>query len=254
MAAIDLAQRRRFIDSIELPPAESSPLGRRARGPETYLRADAPAGVVDSGSIVSFVAGVTPAHREMALHSALLAQLAATKKFDRNAQTEDWYRQYRTVLEHCGWVIQDFSFQRYDVSGTTFTVEQAVLRILGSIASQNALLIVQQTLSALKALAQGDGKLALWDRATRSQDSGNFQVGVATDEGGALAFHIAAFRFRANRTDTKFLWFEFGKTDAELHTAAQAITLDEGIYAGVAQAISAKLAERTSAFIADLEI
>jgi hypothetical protein len=254
MATIELAQRSRFIESLELPPAEGPGLERAARGAEPVLRGDADAGFVNAGSVMSFVAGVSPAHRQMALHSALLAQLSASKLHDRERDTEAWYKQYRKVLEHCGWVIQDFSFQRYEAGGTTFTVEQAVLAVLGAIATTNELLIIRQALDALRSLAEGDGKLTLWDRASHSQDAGNFQVGVASDTGGALAFKIAAFRFQATRSDTRFLWFSFGKTEAELYTAAQAVTLDESVHAVVAPQIAAKLADRVRTFIADLEI
>jgi hypothetical protein len=254
MQDIELAQRKRFIDSLELPPAEGVAMLPRRRGGDPGLRADANGAFVNGGSVMSFVAGVSPAHREMALQSALLAQLSASKLHDREREVEAWYRQYRKVLEHCGWVVQDFSFQRWDASGSTFTVEAAILNVLGAIATQNAMLIVQQTLAALKALAEGDGRFKVWDRASRSQSAGNFQVATATEEGGALAMNLAAFRFNAKRTDTKFLWFGYGTTDAELYTAAQAVTLDERIYAGVAPQVSSKLAERTGAFIADLEI
>src|SRR5947209_20542739 len=101
-----------FVSELELTSPEEVRLPSLAVRPTPLAEVDPnkPSAHVVASSTASFVAGVSKQHREDVLNSTLLADLAASKKYDRENDTENWYQFYRTVLENVGWVIVEFSF------------------------------------------------------------------------------------------------------------------------------------------------
>ena len=77
-----------------------------------------------------------------------------------------WYQYYRTVLENIGWVVQEFDFDRFNASGSQFTVDKAVLDILAAVATGDELAVAQQTIQAMKSLDAGDGRLVLFESSS----------------------------------------------------------------------------------------
>ncbi len=102
---------RQFIATLDLEdPAESTvPLLKR----QFRLKADEKAAYVDDGALMTFREGVSAQHKADVLNSCLLAQLAANKKHDREADPKAWYDYYRFVLENIAWVIRGWEFERF---------------------------------------------------------------------------------------------------------------------------------------------
>jgi hypothetical protein len=99
----------------------------------------------------------------------LLAQLAANKKYDREKETENWYKFYRSVLENVGWVVGSFEFQKSKVSGASASIDKVVLELLATIAIGNDIAILTKTLNAAKELAnKNDSRIALFDSSSQS--------------------------------------------------------------------------------------
>lgn len=240
----ELEKRVNFIESLEL--ADLATTGMRTLG--------GPSGFVVNGSTISFVANISLQNQQDVLNSTLLAQLAATKKFDRENQTIEWYQFYRTVLENVGWVIQEFSFDKFNASGSQFSVDKVVLEILAAIASDDEMAIVQKTIEALKALDNGDGRLVLFESTSHSMQRGNFQIGIATDVGGVVAMKVGAFHFSTTNNVTKVLWFSFSDSDTSFHKSAQTVSLNQQIYSRVRGAVLTKLGDKAKDFVKDLEI
>ncbi|NJN74880.1 MAG: hypothetical protein HC799_19910 [Limnothrix sp. RL_2_0] len=136
MITQDISQLQAYVQSLELAAPDASLQDIHLSGFSLLQDKDKETGYVNAGSLVSFVAGVSTEHQNDVLNSTLLAQLAANKKFDREKDTEQWYKFYREVLENVGWVIQEFDFQRYAPSGATFEMNKVVLDILAAIATQ----------------------------------------------------------------------------------------------------------------------
>jgi hypothetical protein len=247
----DIDARIGFVRELALPPVE------RTRGPAAAppVADRGPGAFVDNGALLSFVAGVSAQHQMDALNSLLLAQMAANKKFDREANVQQWYDFYVTVLGKIGWVIQGMKFQRHEASGSTVKMDQVVLEILGTLAVGGpAVALVTSALNALRGLADADSRLTLWDRGTRSASGGAFQVGTASEAGGRVALDLAAFHFSAQHSDTRFLWFGFQKDDVKIHAASQAATLNDEIYQLVRAEVVNKLGDSAKTFVGALEI
>lgn len=243
----NLSQRLDFIESLELP---AFPRGIRKEG----LSEGKPSAFVVDGSLMSFVANISPQHQQDVLNSTLLAQLAANQKFNRETQTMEWYDFYHTVLENVGWVLQGFDFDKFNASGSTFSVDKVVLDIIAAIATGDEVAILDTTIKAMKSLSNDDNKIVLFETSSHSLTQGNFQLGIATDIGGVVALHLGAFHFHTTQNVTRVLFFGFSSSDTEFNKSVQTISLDQQIYNQVRAAIVQKLGDKAKRFVQQLDI
>ena len=251
---VQLDRARSFISELELPPERGGLVFRDSQ--QLFVPKDGQlSAYVNAGSVVSFVSGVSSRSQTDVLNTTLLAQLAANKKFDRETDTVNWYKFYRSVLENVGWVLQDFDFTEYSTSGNVFTMDQAVLSILAAVAAQNEFLVIKAAIDAAKGLAdKNDGRIALFDAASSRGTKGAFQLGVATETNCVVAMKLGVFYFTTGTAITKVLWFKFSSKQSSLYQSSQSVTLDSGVYANVRSDVEQKLGDRTRQFLASLEL
>ena len=213
-----------------------------------------PEAYVDGGGLVSFVAGVSEEHRSDVLNSTLLAQLAANKAFDREKQTVDWYRKYREVLEKVGWVVENFDFTRFKAGGSTFDGDAVVASVLEAIATKDDKKIVKQTIDAVRALDDGDGRLTIWNQESHELDKGNFQISVCAEADDVVAMKLGAFYFSTKDNVTRVLWFRFSSSKTEFYKGAQTVTLNEEVYEQVRKVVLKKLGKSAEDYVGNLDI
>ena len=258
MKAMTHASREAYIDSLELaaPPHGLVKVHRvRLSGAALRVAEDKTTANVDQGSLLSFVTGITHQRREDVLDSTLLAQLAATAACDRYKEADKWYKKYIEVLETaCSWVVQEFKFSRYELSGDSFTVQDVVLKIIAAIASGNEKKAVEETLAALKALSDKDGRLVLFDQSGQKDGNGNFQISACAESREGVAMKIGAFHFNSEEQTTRFLWFRYATSRSQIFTASEAMTLNEREYALHRDKIRAKLGKKIDEYIDDLPL
>ncbi len=245
--------REEYILGLELA-APSAALMSLAPS-ELVLADDKPTAFVDAGSTVSFISGIPVERQQDVLNATLLAQLAANKKFDREKATEQWYGYYREVLENVGWVLQSFSFARYEESGVTLKMDKAALEIIAAIASGNEAAVLTSTLDALSKLDPGDPAFTLFDANGSSGEGGNFQLGTCSaDPSGNVSMALGAFYFETTVHQGRFLFWSWETKDINLYTGGQNVVLNEQIYATVRQLVIDKLGDRAKTFVAGLDI
>jgi len=253
---VNTASAQKFVSALKLP--SSSELRQPSVTIRPELRAEIdpnqPSASVVSGGTVSFVAGISKQHREDVENSALLAQLAANKQFDREKDTENWYQFYRSVLENIGWVVPEFSFDRFQGSGDSFTMDKVIVDLIASVASENEVAIVTSTINALKKLNQGNDALVIYERDTHSAHQGNFQAHSVTESDGVVVMNIGTFRFSTEETVTRILFFNFPTSRTNFFQGGQNMNLDDSIFSQVRQAIKIKLGDAAKNFVKDLEI
>ena len=246
-----------FIESLEL--ADS----RHVNFPEiTALTAlDASkdsagkeSGFVDAGSLVSFVSGVSEQSQADVLNSTLLAQLAANKKYDREQEAREWYKFYINVLENIGWVLQGFTFTKYQGAGGSLTCEKAVIDILSAVATGDQQAVVAATIDALKNLSSRDNRVVLFERESHNLHQGNFQISSAQESGGVVSMATAAMELNSNEKITKVLFFSWETATTDLYYGSQMINLNLDVYDQIRGDIVKKLGDKAKKFIADLEI
>lgn len=261
----------RFIETLALSQENVAP-PRRPRGGLESLGAGADAAVpagtpamplprgslqaaVDVGSVVSFVQGVSAEQKDDVLLGVQLAQRGASGKYNRFTQAESWYQLYAEILSNLGWVGEQLAFVKHDKQQGELRMDQAALAIITAIATQNQLLVLQEAIKALSALAEEDGTIRLFDFHSAAQAGGNFQMGAVQKTGnGALSMALGAFHYSSNDTRRRFLFFSWGAQQVNFWTAAQKMTLNEGFYAERREAVRKKLGVAADGFIAGLVV
>jgi hypothetical protein len=258
----------RYIESLSLTDStlSSSPFSdlEKALGPTRSGTAPAPPqkpipddlqAAVDVGTVLSFVDGVSPQERDDVLFSLQLAQRGASGAFDRFTQTQSWYQKCLEVLENLGWAAEQFAFAKYDQSKGELRMDKAALAIIGAIATQNQLAVLQQAVKALEALAEDDDAIRLFDFQTSAQMSGNFQIGaVQKADNGALSLAMGAFYFRSVDVRRRFLFVSWGGESVNFWTAAQKMTLNATFYTEHRDQVREKLGLSARSFIGELTL
>lgn len=246
------------------PPPESRPdrasrkgAAKKAHGTPRRASAAAPgnAANVDVGSLLSFVDGVTGQDKNDVLYSVQLAQRAASGAFDRFTQTHFWYQKYVEVLQNLGWANEQFAFTQFEQSEGELRMDQAALKIITAIATQNQLAVLQEAIGALAKLAADDGPITLFDFHSSLQTSGNFQLGsVQRSDNGALSMALGAFYFHSDDERRRFLFFRWGARQVHFWTAAQRMTLNSDFYARRRDEVVARLDADASRYVAELRL
>ncbi|MBV8215814.1 MAG: hypothetical protein JOZ08_21565 [Verrucomicrobia bacterium] len=248
-----IEQIKKYIKELPLAPLDSSqPFVYNPKA--SAFAAGEEGAAVDAGSLVSFVSGLTVLHKSDVLNSTLLAQLAASKAFDRFKQTRDWYGKYCEVLAQVGWVVPTFAYREYSPSGDSLQLSDAVLDILSAIATGDEMKIVQATLTSLRDKPGNTGPLTLFENQSFPENVGTFQILPVGEDDGQLVMVLTALEFKSEKHVTRFLWFSWTRTTVKLFQSAQKSVLNEDVYKQVRQEVIDKLGDRASQYIKDLEI
>ena len=212
-------------------------------------------GFVDSGSLISFTDKVKGQQKDDVLNSALFAQLAAEYKYDRETQTDDWYKYYAYVLENIGYVMQDFQFQEYQAGGGKFTMDKVVLDILAAIATDSEVAVAQKVLNALKNMAGSDGRIVLFEHSTYKDQAGSFQIIPCNqDDSGQVVMGLVGFHFTARKSSTRFLFFEWDSESIDIYQSAQVVTLNLDVFSAVRSSIVTRLGDKAKTFVMNIPL
>ena len=239
-----------FVRSLEIKsPASHGHL------PSTKLKlsADKNQGLVDAGSLVSFVNDIGEQERADVLNSTLLAQLASDKKFDREKDTKNWYNFYRTVLSNVGWVVQEFHFEEYKSKSASLQISKVIIEILADLVTENELAAVQRVMESLE---NPDNK-PWWDifstESSGPSSNGNMQIlPCKVDKSGQVVMCLGTFYFSASSTETRWFWFNYSSTDIHMYKGAQISTLNMSVYDQVRQEVIEKLGDNAKNFVHNL--
>jgi hypothetical protein len=249
-----------FVHSVELPPEDTALDARieKARD-EIGPMADDPEGdetaSVVGGSLASFTANLTGQNRSDTKNATLFAQLAADAAFNRQSQPMEWYDQYVEVMSQIGWNRPGFSFSNYTSGGTTVKLDEAVLTILGSLATANEIAMVSATMEALKDLSDDSKQMTVWDSKSSDGKKGNFQIlPCVREDNGDVAMILTGMKFTAHHSESRFLWFSWSSDSIEIEQAAARFVLNEDVYKTVREAILERLGERATKYVAEIPL
>ena len=210
---------------------------------------------VNAGSILSFVADLTPEEKSDVLFSTQFAQRAASAKHDRFGRTDDWYRVYIEVMERLGWTGEGFAFTQRLSSSGEFRMDKSALDVIATIATGNQLAILVKALDTMKSLAEEDGAIRVFELQAVAELSGNYQLGaVQRAENGALALALGGFRFRTDDRRRRVLFWKWGSEEIEFWAAAQKMTLNAKHYTDLRRTVAERLGAEASAYIVGIDI
>lgn len=224
--------------------------------PDIPLEEEQPASAaVDGNIIASFVDGVTGQQKNDVLNSCLLAQLAANAKARRDVQPVEWTNHYGTVLMNLAWVVPAFRFTTLRTSAQRFTIDQVILKLVQSFLSGDEITTLQASMDAMKALESEDRRFTIFERNSKGQSAGNFQVdSIGTSADGTLSLKLGAYAFDTNTTVTNVLWFSFSGNSTTLKATKSTFVLNEEVFARLRGPIVEKLGQRAIDYIGGLEL
>lgn len=212
-------------------------------------------GYVVGGGLVAFTENVMGISKQDIMDATLFAQLAADKNYDRERDTVNWYSYYKYVLANIGFVIQNFGFQQYKATNGTLDIDQAVLQILAAIATGNELVVITETLNALRVMADDDKRIVLFSQQSYSSASGNFQVYPCDQSpSGEVSVALGGFYFNADHHEVRFLFFGWRSTSIQIYKGTQTTVLNQSVYAKVRSDVSAKLGENAVNLVASIDL
>lgn len=246
-----------FIQQLEIAeaPAGLSPLAGGGYQSGT-AHVDQEQAFVNERSLVSFVSGVSLTYRQDVLDSTLLAALAAEKKYPKNSNPKEWYNTFVEVLLNLGWIKMRDEEKSYVSSDREFDVDKAIIEIMTTVVGGpvTQVLLIEKTLSALKDLADDDGKVRLFEARAKNLNTSNFQIGMVTEENASVALNVSNFVFQNDQGSKKILFFRWGKDRAELSYRFFQATFNSAQYGDIRSVVKQKLGSRPETFVSELEI
>ena len=176
--------------------------------------------------------------KEDILNATLFAQLVANEKHDCEQNVLDWYREYRSVLQMLGFVIEGFEFDVYQSSGSSLTMDEAVLEIIGSSATGNDLSVLKAALDTMSKLSNDHENIVLFDTHGCHNSCGNFQILLCSQApDGNVSLTLGAFYFKGTEKGNNFLFFNRSSSSTQLYKAILKVVLNPNVYAAVRSAV-----------------
>jgi hypothetical protein len=205
-------------------------------------------------SLISFVSGVNAANRADILESTLLAQMGAKAKMIDDSDIIGWYKAYVEILTKTGWAIEGGDIQNFTAKANVTEIQSVIIDILTAAFGSGLAQIVIKALESIKTLADSTGKIEAFEKNTHTESSGSFQIGVATQEGGAVSINLGTFLIKSTNKITHILFVKLSHDETELQYASGKLTLDQDIYAGLRSLIRQKLNGRLTEFVSDIPL
>lgn len=246
-----------FVRSIELAePRYKLPESLRNK---TLVRDTPPdnkkEGYVVGGGLTAFTENVKGISKQDILDATLFAQLASDRKYDREHDTQNWYTYYKYILGNIGFVVENFSFQEYQASGGTFTMDAVVIELLAAIATGGQSIIITETLKAFSALANTDRQITIFSQQSASTNNGNFQVYPCDQAAtGEVSMAMGAFYFNSDHHETSFLFFSWSSSNTHVYKGGQKTVLNQNVYSKVRSDVSAKLGDNAVNLVASIDL
>ena len=110
------------------------------------------------------------------LNSTLLAQLTVSKHYDRNKETDKWYKKYLHVLGKIDWVVQKFEFKKYETNSQSMKFYEAIVHIVKAILSPSEIQAVKCVLESLRSPQNEQWWNVFVMKSTSPSKNGSFQV------------------------------------------------------------------------------
>ena len=209
---------------------------------------------MNAKSVVSFVSDINGQRRDDVLNSVLLAQLAANKQFPGDDQSLEWYKEFVKVLNNLGWDIEAAEFSHFESKDDVFEVENVIIDILLTAFGGTFINVITKTLNAIKGLADGNGKITVFEKNTHSLSKGAFQIGLAKEDNGVVSLQIGTFLITSSNEIKRILFFKTSKDKTSLDYCSRTGTLNEVIYGKIRDSVVDKLGGKVTEFIAEVDI
>ena len=244
-----------YINSIKLAPPKfkphpSNPSLIRDLPPDNKKQ-----GYIVGGGLTAFTENVKGQDKQDILDATLFAQRAADSLYNRENDTEKWYKYYIDVLGNVGFTLEGFSFQKYQAKGDSFIMSEVVLEILAAVATEGQSTVIQATLDVMRDLNNEDKRIELFELQSTNLHTGNFQIYPCDQAStGEVSLALGGFYFNTAVDRANFLFFSFGTSDSYIYEGAQKAILNSQVYSKVRSTVSSKLGDTALELVAAIDI
>ena len=240
-----------FVEQLEI----ESPDSHFTSSTDVQFSVSKSQGLVDAGSLVSFVGNVGKQQRTDVLNSTLFAQLAADKKFNRQRQAEKWFEFYQFVLSKLGWNIQEYHFEEYKSHGEKMQISEEIVSILRATLSKDELEVVERTIKSLQSSENEPCWNVFSQKCSAASSNANLQILTCkVDSSGQITMSLGSFHFSAKSMQPRWLWFHYNSANIIFYKCTPISTLNITVYDAVRDEIIKKLGDYTQRLIRDLKI
>lgn len=206
-------------------------------------------------SIVSLAKDVSGQNREDLMNSLLLAQMAANKQYSFIEEPEDWFDHFTNTMSIIGWVAEGNELSSYEAKKDVLEVEAVVLDILQSAIGEGIAKAAKTLITAVKSMAnKEDKKFIAFEANTHTTSKGNFMLGFASEEKGALSFNAAMIILTAKEKIKQILFFRSEKNSTSLKYGYFKGTLNADFYDDARMMVKEKLGDARKKMVAGIEI
>jgi hypothetical protein len=247
----------RYVSNLKLkrPPRPFEIIRTKSAVQPAMVKEGEEQAFISDKSLVSFVSGVKAGNRKDILNSTLLAQLAANKKHSLETDMTEWYKAFIEVLNRIGWVVEEGGMNTFEAKENLFEVENAIIDILTDAFGGNYIAIIKSALGSIKKMSEsGDGKMSVFEKNTHSLSKGCFQVALAVEENDVVSMQLGTFLLTSSNEIKKILFVKFTKDKTKLEYSSRRATFNPDVYAAARQAISDKLSQDITDYVAEIEI
>jgi len=250
-----LNEVKNFVSQVALPPA---PAVIRTRSAVTEpLRFDELQALAVGSQLTEFSVDISAKVRSSISNCVLLAQLAANKATDRDADPGRWYNKYTQVLTTLGWIIQSSDFQEQSVNEQDADLHEAIIPVIVAFMGPHiaATSMIVKVLKGLKTMEADSPWLTLFDRESQRFEARHFQFGFAeTDPDGRPKVSLLCFQLQADKVITQVLFFKFSDASATLQKMATTLGIDATSLARIQPDLDAKLNAYIPSYIKSIDI
>jgi len=243
--AFKLDAAKQYVSAIDLRGVPRGIIAQSAatEASEVFDKAKTQAQVVGSG-VFSFAQGVDAAVREAISDSALLAQLAANKRFDFEKKPREWFKAYAEVLANVGWTLQEAGWTNYPASGTAVEVNQKIIEVMAAVLAPTptALAIITSTANALKTMSANSSWITIFSREAQKAKIARFQVGLVEQKEDAGVFvSLLACLIEAQTTITQVLVFKYTTSSATFSANSSKVSINRAALTDLGPMIRTKI-------------
>lgn len=257
---MDIQERVQLLSNLEVvvPAAPAMLMGRNTPAPEP-ITGTGECGLIVDSAMHGCIDGLTVANKYAVVNSQLLAERAASAKFDNETQPKEWFKLYLDVLRICGWTTQGSEFSTYSSAQIDQTVEQVTLSIIRSLGGGNAnayCRVIANSFIALRANARVSSR---FHASTTKSGTAKFRIlpcMQTADEHVVMVLTSmqAATKDTHVKTEVPGRFWERTVEQTDIRYAAAECMLNMRVYNGAKAQIEQKLAGNTASLIDALDL
>jgi hypothetical protein len=209
--------------------------------------------IVDK-TLIIFTPPVRRQNRADILESMLFAQMGANNKVPDETNSINWYNAHIDTLSEIGWEVEGGELRNLSTSANDIELHNVIINILTGAFGSCFVRITSTALDRIRSIAGTNGKIEAVEKNTHTENSGSFQVAVATEESGLVAIRLGTFLITTTDTIKHILFIKLGKVDTSLQYTSSRLTLDKNVYDNTRQLIQQKLKGKTTQFVTEIPL